>query len=169
MPSNPLHSAKSPKWGTPADIVERARLVMGGIDLDPCSSDYFQQSVNADRYYSLDDRGEDGLTLPWAGKVYVNPPGGLVKEFWRKAMSEPVVQMVWCGFSVEQLALLADEEYHPLDFSFCILRKRIRFTRHDGYSGSPSHSNYVVGCNVDHDKFVEQFSSIGRVYGPRIR
>ncbi len=138
---------------------------MGGLDLDPCSSDYFNRVIKAPTYYSWDDRQEDGLELPWAGKLFVNPPGKMVKEFWRKAMSEPIEQMIWVGFSVEQLALLAEEPVHPMDMSFCILRKRLHFTRHDGYSGSPSHSNYVCGYGVDHTKFAEQFAPLGRIYG----
>lgn len=164
MPSNALHSAVTPKWGSPADIVERARFVMGSIDLDPCSSDSFNEVVQAEIHYSLDDRGEDGLALGWSGRVFCNPPGGLVRQFWQKAMNEPITQMIWVGFSVEQLALLANEQYHPMDFSFCILRKRLHFTRHDGYSGSPSHSNYLTGYKVDHAKFTEAFSSLGRVF-----
>lgn len=167
MPKNVLHSKSTVKWGTPKDIVERARRTMGGITLDPCSSIKFDLTVNADRYYSLDDHGEDGLALPWYGKVFCNPPGGsLVRGFWRKAMSEPIEQMIWVGFSLEQLALLADERNHPMDFSICVPRKRIRFTRDDDYGGSPTHSNYICGYKVDHGFFVENFADLGKVYAP---
>jgi RNA polymerase sigma-70 factor (ECF subfamily) len=81
-------------------------------------------------------------------------------------MAEPLTQMIWVGFSVEQLSVLADEDKHPLDFSFIFLRKRIKFTRHDGYSGSPSHANYLAGINVNHSKFIEHFGELGRVYSP---
>lgn len=164
MPKHILHSAATPKWGTPADIVERARRVMGSINLDPCSSDYFNQVVQAEQHYSLDDRQEDGLALPWFGNVFCNPPGGLVREFWRKAMAEPYLQMIWVGFSLEQLALLADEPFHPMDFSICIPRKRLKFKRHDGYMGSPSHSNYIAGVYVDHDRFNAYFGELGKVF-----
>lgn len=163
--SNPQHSKKEIRWGTPSDIIERARRVMGEISLDPCSSVQFNETVKANKFYSLDDRGENGLELPWFGSVLCNPPGGLVRAFWRKLHSEPVKQFVWIGFSLEQLALLADEKYYPLDFSWCIPRKRVKFIRHDGYNGSPTHSNYIV-ANVDNiDKFVEEFSPLGRVQG----
>lgn len=165
MPTSARHSKKEIRWGTPADIVERARRVMGSIDLDPCSSVSFNEVVQATRYYSLDDRGEDGLVLPWSGNCFVNPPGKLVRRFWQKAMTTRP-PMIWVGFSVEQLALLATEDYHPMDFSFCILRKRLSFKRHDGFRGSPSHSNYICGVNVNHAKFVEEFSPLGRIYPP---
>jgi hypothetical protein len=161
------HSKAEIRWGTPSDIVERARNVMGSIDLDPCTSVAFNQTVKAQVFYSLDEHGIDGLKQPWFGNVFVNPPGGLVKEFWRKAFVEELNnwdKLFWVGFSVEQLALLASEEHHPMDFSFCILRKRVSFQRHDGFKGSPSHANYVCAVNVDHAKFTEQFSPLGRVY-----
>lgn len=164
--ANPLHSRKTPKWGTPADIIERARRVMGGIDLDPCSSDEFQKTVQAECYYSLDDRGENGLELPWFGRVFCNPPGGLVREFWRKAFLHNIDQMIWVGFSLEQLALLANESPHPLDFVTCIPRKRIHFTRHDGYQGSPTHSNYITGVNISAEDFFQIFSDLGKIVRP---
>lgn len=176
MPSNTKarHSKEEIRWGTPSDIVERSRRVMGSIDLDPCSSVEFNKVVNADAFYSLDDYGQDGLVSPWWGNVFVNPPGGLIKQFWQKAFENDTScnrwpatywnQMIWVGFSVEQLALIAEEDFHPMDFSFCILRKRLSFTRHDGYKGSPSHANYVCGVKVDHEKFTEQFAPLGRVY-----
>lgn len=170
------HSKEEVRWGTPADIVERARRVMGSIDLDPCSSISFNSIVKATEFYSLDDFGQDGLKLPWKGNVFLNPPGGSVKEFWRKSFELDVTcnkwpqtswnKLFWVGFSVEQLALLADERHHPMDheFCFCILRKRIRFTRHDGYSGSPSHANYVTAIGVDPADFAREFRDLGRVY-----
>ncbi len=162
------HSKEETRWGTPSDIVERARNTMGSIDLDPCSSISFNSVVRAEKFYSLDDFGQNGLELPWEGNVFVNPPGQLVKQFWRKAFGKDTIndweKLFWVGFSVEQLALLADEEFHPMDFSFCILRKRIKFIRHDGYSGSPSHANYVCAVNVDHKEFTNQFEQLGRIY-----
>lgn len=56
---------------TPRVWIERARTAMGGIDLDVASCDYAQQVVQAARYYTQE---EDALTLPWAGRVWMNPP-----------------------------------------------------------------------------------------------
>lgn len=163
------HSKATPRWGTPEDLVERAHHVMGGIDLDPCSEAKFQEVVQAATYYSLDERGEDGLVLPWKGRVFCNPPGGSVRQFWRRAMEQPIEQMIWVGFSVEQLCVLAGEEKHPADFSICFLRRRIDFERHDGYHGSPSHSNYIVGVNVYRDAFAANFFDLGKVmHGPLV-
>lgn len=160
---NAQHSAATPRWGTPPDIIQREKHVIGAFDLDPCSEGAFLHIVNAKKAYCLEDRGEDGLKLPWFGRVHVNPPGGYVRDFWLKMFSEPVDQAFWIGFSLEQLAQLADCEHHPLDFSCVIPRKRIGFTRHDGYRASPSHSNYIVGINVSHDLFKEAFGDLGKI------
>lgn len=160
------HSRKTVRWGTPADIVERARRTMGGIDLDPCSESKFQETVKAATYYSLLERGQNGLELPWTGRVLVNPPGGLIREFWRKLIDSPIDMGVWIGFSMEQLGLLADMPAHPSDFSICFLRRRISFVRFDDRPdrpSRPSHANFVVGLNVPHTAFLQEFGSLGKV------
>jgi len=58
---------------TPKAIVDLARSLMGGIELDPASNDYAQTTVQADRYFTVED---DGLSRGWgdAQSVYLNPP-----------------------------------------------------------------------------------------------
>lgn len=170
--ANPRHSKATKRWGSPEDTVERCRRVMGAIDFDPCSEAVFQAVVQATQYYSLTERGEDGTLLPWHGRSLVNPPGGLIVEFWEKMQAEArrpggLDQCVWVGFSVEQLCILAGAETHPMDFSLCILRKRLGFRRHDGFQGSPSHGNYVCGIGVDHQAFAREFGPLGRISAGR--
>ncbi|HEY6019172.1 MAG TPA: hypothetical protein VIY48_04510 [Candidatus Paceibacterota bacterium] len=144
---------------------------MGGIDLDPCSEAQFNEVIKATKYYSLLERGEDGLKLPWFGKVWLNPPGeernkprlGLVRAFWEKLFTEDVEQAIYVGFSMEQLGQLADASVHPSDFSICYLRNRLHFNRHDGNNGSPTHSNFICGINVFHDSFEREFKDLGKV------
>jgi len=58
---------------TPAPIIDRVVKWLGPIDLDPCSNEW--SLVGAAHTYSI-DRGEDGLSLPWFGRVWENPPYG---------------------------------------------------------------------------------------------
>ena len=71
------------EWYTPPEFIEAARLVLGGIDLDPASSKVAQRTVKASEFYTVDD---DGLSKEWAGNVWMNPPyaAGLVDQFAEK-------------------------------------------------------------------------------------
>lgn len=123
------HSCDSPEWFTPRPYVEAAREVLGGIDLDPASHREANQIVRAHRIY---DAKSNGLRREWAGRVFLNPPGGLVAEFWHRAIdaweAREIIGLIWIGYSLEQLQTLQGYEVRsPLAFPVCIPDRRIPF------------------------------------------
>lgn len=76
-----LGSTQRPtRWLTPAYVVD----ALGHFDLDPCGAPGHSL---ADRTYQIDD-GEDGLELPWNGRVWLNPPYGSEAVPFLRRMAE---------------------------------------------------------------------------------
>jgi phage N-6-adenine-methyltransferase len=121
------------EWHTPAQWVEAARRVLGAIDLDPASSEVAQETVAAKTYFTKE---MDGLSMPWQGRVWLNPPytAGVVDKFVGK-----LVRHVGAG-DVTAAILLVDSRTDTLWFHhaasacqrICFKRGRISFVRPDG-------------------------------------
>lgn len=174
------HTCDSPEWYTPPAFVEAARELMGGIDLDPASHEEANRIVKADHYFTIED---DGLKQRWFGRILHNPPGGLVDEFWKKALVERAhyEQLVWIGYSLEQLQTLqTGNAVTPLDFPMCVTRKRIAFIENQAKKAArvakllaagkkpnsksqPSHSNYITYIGHNANAFERVFSRFGKV------
>lgn len=174
------HLHDSPDWYTPPAYVEAARAVMGGIDLDPASHPDANARIGATRFYT---EADNGLVLPWAGRVFVNPPGGrlVVPAFWRKLMNslDTIDQAIWIGFSLEQLQTLQGSRarFTPNHFPICITSKQIAFIENAAMREerkeregeefkertSPTHSNFITYIGPETVLFEAVFSQFGDV------
>lgn len=69
----------SDEWLTPPEIIE----ALGDFDLDPCSP-VARPWDTASVHYTVND---DGLSRPWFGRVWCNPPFGrqAIKWLWKMA------------------------------------------------------------------------------------
>jgi hypothetical protein len=155
------HSSESNEHYTPRDIVERARLLMGGIDLDPASCEEANKTVKAGMIFTKVD---DGLSKPWHGRVFLNPPGGKLRKtetgwraigakdgpgessmlvFWdrlsRDYESGLIEQAFFVGFTLEILRT-SQRGYPVQKYMRCYPTDRIRFNG----AGSPTHANVLV-------------------------
>jgi hypothetical protein len=77
------HSARAgtDEWLTPPELVQ----AIGPFDLDPCSPTPERRPwPTATVHYS---EREDGLVLPWFGRVFLNPPYGSALERWMERMA----------------------------------------------------------------------------------
>ena len=76
------HSARAKKdeWLTPPEIIES----LGVFDLDPCSPIERPWDMAAN-HYTIED---DGLSQPWHGRVWCNPPYGRETGKWLNKCAE---------------------------------------------------------------------------------
>lgn len=68
------------EWLTPPEIV----TALGPFDLDPCAP-IVRPWPTARKHYTVED---DGLSMPWEGKVWLNPPYGNKTGKWLKRMKD---------------------------------------------------------------------------------
>lgn len=71
---------KSVEWYTPAWVFERLGIT---FDLDPSSPHDMQTVVPASTKFTVFD---DGLSKPWVGRVWMNPPYGPTTSLWMDRM-----------------------------------------------------------------------------------
>lgn len=142
----PQHSSESAEHFTPAEIVEAARGLMGGIDLDPASCELAQETVRAEVWYGTGSAdGVDGFAEPWIGRVFLNPPGGVVPDAYKGMGTRSNAALWWgllasawqageveaavfVGFTLEILrSAQALDVPQPLDFPLCVPSSRVAF------------------------------------------
>lgn len=71
------HSSATNEHPTPAIVVEPARRLLGAFDLDPATTPEFNVRIGAAKIFT---QADDGLAQPWSGRVWLNPPGGVLRR-----------------------------------------------------------------------------------------
>lgn len=161
MITNGEHLSLTAEHYTPAEWVERARLVMGGIDCDPASCAEANKTVRAGVWCGIE---QNGLEQEWHGRVFVNPPGDrsgkLPQRFFEKLTTEVqarrVTQFIWLAFNLSQLRTLQNPASIVL-LQACdvfVPRSRIRFT-----GSSPTKDNAFLYWGARRSQFRGVFGS----------
>jgi len=154
------HNSGDNEWYTPVEIIKTARQVMGGIDLDPASSEEANAVVKADTFFTAE---QDGLKQAWRGAVWLNPPfaGELIGRFAQKLVdSETVAQAVvlvnnatetrWFQLLLTKAACL------------CLPAGRVKFW-HPRKVATPLQGQAILYFGPHKGKFHEQFKHFGAV------
>lgn len=154
------------EWYTPAEYVEAARKLMGGIDLDPATSEAAQKTVRAKHYFTKSD---NGLEQKWAGRVWLNPPyGETIAAFVHR-----LVEFVTARNVTEAVLLTHNSSdtgwwHEALGACSAALhtRGRINFHRSDGFTASPPLGQTFFYFGKRPKSFAARFAEFGSVSIP---
>jgi hypothetical protein len=151
------------EWYTPAAILDAARVVMGGIDLDPASCLEANAVVQATHIFT---EADNGLEQPWHGRVFLNPPFAhpTVKYFAEKLLESletcTVDQAVWLSNACVDTEWWQALAGHGL---VCCHRGRIKFYGPDGEQQPPTLGQTIIYLGPARDAFRAQFELFGVV------
>jgi site-specific DNA-methyltransferase (adenine-specific) len=149
-PSEKPEGWTSDKWATPWPIVRDLERDFGRFDLDPCAE---PQTAKAPTFYTPDD---DGLSRPWFGRVFINPPYSRIAPWCERAVLETTTNT-----AVSLVVMLVPSAtdtgwFHDLVWPYAELRfkrGRIKFL---GWRGTPipaprSPSLFAIYRNANHE------------------
>ena len=165
MEAHQLVNQTSRQWEyyTPPNIVEAARRTMGGIDLDPASSEAANRSVGASRIFTAE---QDGLNQKWSGRVWMNHPfgRGLNSRWVQKMVSSHAPHEVTEACCITY-ACTSERWFFPLlHWPQCYLQPRTNYLLPDGTVKRGVTKGSVVtyfGPNVG--RFADEFRALGVV------
>lgn len=150
------------EWYTPAEYISAARRVMGGIDLDPASSDKANEVVQASKYYTIQD---DGLTKAWHGRIWLNPP------YERKLILRFIEKLCFHAThnDISEAIILVNNATETAWFNSLIgvataivfPRERVKFYTPDGIMAAPLQGQAVIYVGSKPSVFLETLSTFG--------
>lgn len=152
------------EWYTPEIYIEAARNVMGGIDLDPATSEVANRTVKASTYFTVQD---DGLTRDWPiGRIWMNPPYaqplmGQFAEKMAKEVERGSESVVLVNNATETVWF---QRMAGVCSAICFPRGRIRFLDPEGNpSGAPLQGQAIIYSGPNFEKFQSEFENFGLV------
>lgn len=124
------------EWLTPPEIIH----ALGEFDLDPCSPIDRPWPTAKNHYTEIDN----GLMMPWFGRVWCNPPYGKWTDSWLEkcAMHGDCMALVFARTETNMFFNYVWEHAHALLF----LRGRIQFYHSTGERGDSAGAPSVLAA-----------------------
>jgi hypothetical protein len=149
------HSARMGKdeWLTPPELLAR----LGQFDLDPCSP-IKRPWDTAAKHYTIED---NGLSKPWEGRVWMNPPYGSGCAVWLRRLADHGDGLALIPARTET-EMFFDSVWSRAD-ALLFLRGRLHFHhvgghRAAGNSGAPS---VLIAYGAANVKCLKRVATLG--------
>ena len=156
------------EWYTPPSFITLVREVLGTIDLDPASCATAQDWIQAKVFYTQE---QDGLSQPWFGRIYCNPPYGSeeVRLMARRFLLHGIekYQASTIDSAIFLLNRTGAEWYrHALQnvCAICEVHKRIPFIDAEGkpQRGSRNYNDFLY-LGAEKELFAHLFGAVGTI------
>lgn len=162
----------SDSWFTPKKYMDAARKVLGKFDLDPFSSPIANQTVQASKFFTINNSAFDNDWTSISGRkiktVWMNPPYG-------KVMSQACAKFVeeFKAGSFEEGIVLTNNATETIWFknlarcasAVCFTDHRIKFEAFDGKeSTGNTRGQTFFYFGKDYKKFHAEFKKFGLCY-----
>lgn len=144
-------------WYTPSWIFEKLGVE---FDLDPCQPDEKIPWIPAKNRYTLVD---DGLTSPWFGNVWLNPPYGKQTPLWLAKMHvhRNGIALVFARTDCKWF-----HDYVANADAILFIRSRIKFVdgKNKTSGGGPGSGSMLVAWGFDNVQALQKCSDIGKLW-----
>ena len=164
LPVSQRSDYESDEWYTPQEYIEAAKAVMGGIDLDPASSELAQTVVKADVYLTRFDNGL-GQTRWLHQRIWLNPPysnpGPWIEKLVREHQAGP-----FCTEAIVLVNNATETSWFQMlleRFPVCLPARRIAFWRHDHANVGARQGQALFYLGPNAARFQEVFSQFGPI------
>jgi len=156
-------TSDSDRYFTPAELLDLVLAQWGSVDLDPAWDP--ESLVKAKKHFDI-RKGQDGLILPWRGKVWLNPPYSSTSSWVVRA-----AQHAAAGGEVLALVQAAVGSAYWRNYvwpwaSVCCLSPRPKFGRPAALGPTRSNAQVdhaVVYLGPDHDHFATTWAPRGEI------
>lgn len=128
------NNGREKRWLTPPFVVES----LGVFDLDPCGAPGHELAKQT----FIPERNEDGLALPWEGRVWLNPPYGTEAGAFISKLAEHG-DGVLLYFARTDTHVFHEYIFNMADAAF-FLRGRLQFLGADGEIAGSSNAPSVL-------------------------
>lgn len=152
------------EWYSPPEIVEAARRVLGGFDIDPASSAIANERVKAARYFTYED---NGLIQAWPlGRIWMNPPYAqpLIGRFAERFAGEIARGSTGIVLVNNATETAWFQTIASVSSAICFTRQRIKFLTPEGKpGGAPLQGQAILYAGPDDAAFAAEFTAFGLV------
>lgn len=150
------------EWYTPEEYIELVWDVIGEIDLDPASCEYANRTIQARKYFTIE---QDGLKQEWHGRVWMNPPynAELVPLFSEKFVGEYESGRVTEGIVLVNNATETSWFWNLAKCAkaVCFPKGRIRYTSQTRTSMAPLQGQAFLYFGNNERRFIDAFQKVG--------